>query len=65
VQLIHKELQTLDTQTYKDDTNLHKARSSQLLPLLTDIKESHEALSTVEVQTSSKEQYLLFNDSEK
>jgi hypothetical protein len=44
---------------------MHKARSSQLLPLPRDIEEIHEALSAVQVQTSSKEQFLLFNDSEK
>jgi len=44
---------------------MHKARSSQLLPLPTDIEETHEALSAVQVQTSSKEKFLLFNDSEK
>jgi hypothetical protein len=43
---------------------MHKARSSQLLPLPTDIEETHEALSTVQVQTSSIEQFLLVNDSE-
>ena len=61
--LIHEELlsQDLDTLTYKDirniSRNMHKARSSQLLPLPTDIKETHEALSAVQVQTSSKEQF--------
>jgi hypothetical protein len=52
--------------TYKDIRNIsrnrHKARSSQLLPPPTDTKEAHEALSAVEVQTSSKEQFLLVND---
>jgi hypothetical protein len=68
--LIHKELQNqyVNTLTYKDtrdiSRNMHTARSSQLLPLPTDIKESQEALSAVQVQTSSKEQFLL-NDSEK
>ena len=48
--LIQKELrsQYLDTRTYKDtrniSRNMHKARSSQLLRLPTDIKETHEAL---------------------
>jgi hypothetical protein len=48
--LIQKELrsQYLDTLTYKDtrniSRNMHKARSSQLLRLPTDIKETHEAL---------------------
>ena len=48
--LIQKELrsQYLDTLTYKDtrniSRNMHKARSSQLLRLPTDIKESQEAL---------------------
>ena len=57
--LIHKELQSqyLDTLTYKDirniSRNMHKARSSQLLPLLTDTEETHEALSAVPVSTSS------------
>jgi hypothetical protein len=44
---------------------MHKARSSQLLPLPTDVEETHEALFVVQVQTSSKEQFLLVNDSEK
>jgi len=43
---------------------MHKARSSQLLPLLTDIEETHETLSALQVLTSSKEQFLLVNDSE-
>ena len=57
--LIHKELrsQHLDNLTYKDirniNTNMHKARSSQLLPLPTDTKETHEALNAVQVLTSS------------
>jgi hypothetical protein len=54
----------VDTLTYKDARNVHKARSSQLLPLPTDIEETYEALSAVQVQTSSREQFLLFNDSE-
>jgi len=41
----------LDILTYKDirniSRNMYKARSSQLLPLLTDIEESHETLSAV------------------
>ena len=62
--LIHKELrsQDLDTLTYKDtgksSRNMHKVRSSQLLPLPTDIEETHAALNAVQVQTSSKEQFL-------
>jgi hypothetical protein len=66
--LIHKELlsQNLDTVTYKDirniNRNTHKARSSKLLPLPTDIEETHEALFAVQVQTISKEQFLLAND---
>ena len=53
--LIHKELrsQYLDILTYKDARNIsrimHKARSSHLLPLPTDIEENHEALSAVQV----------------
>ena len=53
--LIHEELrsQYLDTLTYKNIRNIsrymHKARSSQLLPLPTDIEETHEALSAVQV----------------
>jgi hypothetical protein len=53
--LIHKELrsQYLDTLTYKDirniSRNMHKARSSQLLPAPTDIEETREALSSVHV----------------
>jgi hypothetical protein len=34
---------------------MHKARSSQLLPLPTGIEETHEALSAVQVLTSSTE----------
>jgi hypothetical protein len=68
--LIHKELlrQDLDTLTCKDignsSRNTHKARSSQLLPLRTDIEETHEVLNALQVQTRSKEQFLLVNDSE-
>jgi len=49
--LIHEELrsQYLDTLTYKDIRNMHTARSSQLLPLTTDIEETREALSAVQV----------------
>ena len=69
--LILKELRSQDlvTLTYEDirniSRNMHKARSSHLFPLPTDIEEAHEALSAVQVQTSSKEQVLLVNDSEK
>ena len=39
--------------SYKDirniSRNMHKAHSSQLLPLTTDIEETHEALSAVQV----------------
>ena len=57
--LIHRELrsQHLDTATYKGvrniSRNMHKARSQQLLPVPTDIEETHEALSAVQVLTSS------------
>jgi hypothetical protein len=69
--MIHKQLQSayVDILTYlhKDirntSRNMHKARSSQLLPLPTHIEETHEALNAVQVQTSSKEQFLLVNDS--
>ena len=53
--LMHKELRShyLDTLTYKGmrdiNRNMHKARSSQLLPLSTDIEETHEAVSAVQV----------------
>jgi hypothetical protein len=53
--LTHKELrsQYLNTLTYKDtrniSSNMHKARSSQLLPPQTNIEETHEALSAVQV----------------
>jgi len=53
--LIHEELrsQYLDTLTYRDIRNIsrhmHKARSSQLLPLSTNTEETHEALSAVQV----------------
>ena len=59
--LIYKELrsQNLDSLTYKDirniSRNMHKARSSHLLPHPTYIEETHEALSAVQVLTSSKE----------
>ena len=48
--LVHKELrsQYLDTVTYKDvkniSRNIHKAHSSQLLPLPKDTEETHEEL---------------------
>jgi hypothetical protein len=67
--LINKELRSryLNTLTYEDIRNIsravHKARSSQLLPFLTYIEETHEALCVVQVLTSSTE--LTFNDSEK
>jgi hypothetical protein len=69
--LIHKEPQRqyLDNLNYKDIKNIrrnvHRARSSQLPSLTTDIAETHETLSAVQVLTSSKEQFLLVNDSEK
>ena len=53
--LTHEELrsQYLDSLTYKDiknfSRNMHKARSSDLLPLSTDIEETHEALSSAQV----------------
>ena len=68
--LIHEELQShyFDTVTYKDirniSRNMHTARSSQLLPLPTDIVETHEALSALQELTISKGQFLLVNDSE-
>jgi hypothetical protein len=42
---------------------MHKARSPTLLPLPTDIEETHKALSSVQLQTSWKEPFLLVNDS--
>ena len=60
-QLIYKELrsQYLDTVTYKDisniSSNMHKARSSQLLPLPKVIEEIREALSAVQLLTISTE----------
>ena len=69
--LIHKELQShsSDTLTYTDmrniSRNMHTACSSQLLPLPTDTEETHEALIAVQVLSSSKQQLLLVNDSEK
>jgi hypothetical protein len=53
--LIHKELrsQYLDTLTYNDikniSSNMHTARSSQLLSVPTYVEETHEALSAVQV----------------
>jgi len=44
---------------------MQKARSSELLPLPTDIEETHEALNAVQVQISSKEQFLFANVSKK
>jgi len=41
---------------------MHKARSSQLFLLPTDSEKTHEALNAVQVQTISKEQFLLVND---
>ena len=78
--LIHKELQSqdLDTLTCEDmetiSRNMHKARSSQLLPFRKDIEETHEALSAVQVLKSSRKEFglgrnivifLLVNDLEK
>jgi len=63
--LIHKKQQTEDSDTLiykhirKISKNIHKARFFHLLPLQTDIEETHEALSAVQVLTSSKEQFLL------
>ena len=59
--LKHKELrsQYLDIVTYKGirnfSRNMHKARSSQLLPFSVGTEETHEALSAVPVLTSSTE----------
>ena len=58
--LIHKELrsQCFDIPTYDTRSisrNMHKARSFQLLPLPTDTEETYEALSAVQVLTSSTE----------
>ena len=67
--LIHNDLrsQYMDTVTYKDiryiSRNMQTARFSQLLPLLTDIEETHEAFSAVQVWTFW--QNLFVNDSEK
>jgi hypothetical protein len=59
--LIHQELQRQDLDTYEDmrniSRNMHKARSSHLLPLLTDTEETHEPLSAVQVLTNAKEQF--------
>jgi hypothetical protein len=69
--LIHKELhrQDLNTLSYQDTRNVRRhtrhACSSQLLPLPKNVAETHEALCAVQVLTSSKEQFLLLNDSEK
>jgi predicted component of viral defense system (DUF524 family) len=57
--LIHKKLRSQYLDTHKDIRNIsrkmHKARSSQVLPLLADNKETHEALSVVLVLTFSTE----------
>jgi hypothetical protein len=59
----------LDILTYKDIENISKdmlkARFFQLLSLQTNTEETSEALSAVQVLTSSKERFLLVNDSEK
>jgi hypothetical protein len=66
--LIHKELlsQDLNNLTYKNIrniiTNMHKTRSSQLLPLPTHTEETHDALSSTQVQTSWKGQSLFVNE---
>jgi hypothetical protein len=44
---------------------MHRTRSSHLPSLPTDIEGTHEALIAVQMLTSSKEQFLLVNDSEK
>ena len=55
--LIHNELlsQYLGTLTYKYTRNMHKARFSQLISLLTDTEETHEALGAPPVLTNSAE----------
>ena len=57
--LKHRDSQYLDTVTYRDIRNIsrymHKTRPSQLLPLPTDIEETHEALCAVQALTSSTE----------
>jgi imidazoleglycerol phosphate dehydratase HisB len=69
--LIHKELRSkyVDTLTYKDlrniSRNMQVARSSHVHPLPTDTEETHEALSALQVQSRSKEQSFLVNDSKK
>ena len=69
--LIHKAVrsQSFDTVTCKDirniNRNMHKARSSQMPLLPTDIEETHEALIAVQEQTSSKDHFLLVNDGKK
>jgi len=69
--LIHKELQSwdLDIVTYEDiqniSRNMHKARSTQMLPVPKNIAETHESLSAVQMRTSSQEQLLLIHGSEK
>jgi hypothetical protein len=68
---IHKELQfqDLNTLSYQDIRGVrrhaHHARSSQLLHLSKNVAETHEVLSDIQVLTSSKEQFLLVNNSEK
>jgi hypothetical protein len=66
---MHKELQSQDMDTYKDirnrGRNMHKGRSSELLPLPIDTEETHEPLSVVQVLTSSKEQFLLVCEARK
>ena len=60
-ELVHQELQSQDLDTYQDtrniSRNMHKARSSPLLLHPTDIEETHEPLSAVQVLTNSKEQF--------
>jgi hypothetical protein len=69
--LIHKEPQSkdLDILSYEDiqniSRNMHKERSTKMLPITTHIAETHEALNVVEILTSSQEQLLLIHGSEK
>ena len=69
--MMHKEQRRLylDTLTYKDikniSRNMHKARSSYMLPVPTNIEETHEALSAVQYKNEQVRQNLLVNDLEK
>jgi hypothetical protein len=44
---------------------MHKVRSAEMLPITTNISETHEALNVVQMLTNWQEQLLLIHGSEK